>query len=232
MDASRTALRLGADSVTVLYRRSREEMPALDEEVEEALEEGIEMHFLAAPVAAEGNGAVSKLRYVRMELGEADESGRRRPVPVPGSESEIAADHVIVAIGQRANLTFAEGDDRGVVKDNLLSVHPVTQRTAEAPVFAGGDAVTGPLSIIEAVGAGQRAAVAIDVMLGGEGRLREEKVLAEPVRPGESVMDIPRQVPPAHAAGPASGTWEEMALGYATEVACLEGRRCLRCDLE
>ncbi len=218
IDAARVAQRLGAESVTVLYRRGREEMPALDEEVEDAIEEGVEMHFLAAPVAIEGNGHVDHVRCVRMELGDADEQGRRRPLPVPGTETSIAADRVIVAIGQQPDLGLAAGYDGLEVDGRLFRADPVTQRSGESPVFVGGDVVTGPSTIISAIGAGQRAAVAIDRFLGGAGELPPERVLAAAVRPGEAVMAIARQQQPAE--------------GYPRRIACLEAERCLRCDLE
>jgi len=218
IDAARVAQRLGAESVTVLYRRSREEMPALDEEVEEAISEGVEMQFLAAPVAIEGNGRVTHVRCVEMELGDADEQGRRRPIPVPGSESSLAADRVIVAIGQQPDLGLAEGYDGLEVDGRLFRADPVTQRSGESPVFVGGDVVTGPSTIIGAIGAGQRAAVAIDRFLGGAGELPAERVLADAIRPGEAVMAIARHQQPAQ--------------GYQLRIACLEAERCLRCDLE
>jgi len=232
IDAARTARRLGARSVTVLYRRGREEMPALDEEVEGAIVEGVQMHFLAAPVAIEGNGRVSKVRCVRMELGDADEQGRRRPVPVPGSESLIDADHVIVAIGQQPDLGLAEGYAGLEFDGRLFRADPVTQRAGDSPVFVGGDVVTGPSTIIQAIGAGQRAAVAIDRFLGGDGQLPPERVLADPIIPDGSVMGITRQPLPLLSRDELTGAFEELVHGYSSATACLEAQRCLRCDLE
>ena len=232
IDAARTARRLGAESVTVLYRRSREEMPALDEEVEDAIVEGVQMHFLSAPVAIEGNGRVSQVRCVQMQLGEADEQGRRRPIPIADSESLIDADHVIVAIGQQAHLGLAEGYDALEVNGRRFQADPVTQRAGDSPVFVGGDVVTGPSTIIKAIGAGQRAAVAIDTYLGGEGELPPERVLAEPVLPDESVMRITRQALPLLSPEQLTGAFDEIVQGYSSTTACLEAQRCLRCDLE
>jgi NADPH-dependent glutamate synthase beta subunit-like oxidoreductase len=230
IDAARTAIRLGAESVTVLYRRSREEMPALAEEVEDAIVEGVTMHFLSAPVSIEGNGRVAKVRCVEMELGEADEQGRRRPIPVMGSESSIDADRVIVAIGQQADLGLAEGYEGLEVDGRLFRANSVTQRSGESPVFVGGDVVTGPSTIIQAIGAGQRAARAIDMFLGGAGELPAERVLAEAVMPGESAMAITRQ--PLLSPKQLNGAFDEIAQGYSAPIACLEAQRCLRCDLE
>lgn len=232
IDAARTAQRLGAGSVTLLYRRSREEMPALAEEVEDALLEGVRIRLLSAPVAIEGNGRVSKVRCVRMELGEADEQGRRRPIPVPNSESLIDADHVVVAIGQQPDLGLAEGYEGLEVDGRLFRADPVTQRAGGSPAFVGGDVVTGPSTIIQAIGAGQRAAVAIDRFLGGEGRLPPERVLADPVIPDGSVMDIPRQPLPLRSPEQLTGAFDEIPQGYSSPIACLEAQRCLRCDLE
>ena len=232
IDAARTAIRLGAESVTVLYRRSREEMPALAEEVEDAIVEGVKMHFLSAPVSIEGNGRVAKVRCVEMELGKADEQGRRRPIPVPGSESSIDVDRVIVAIGQQADLGLAEGYEGLEVDGRLFRANSVTQRSGESPVFVGGDVVTGPSTIIQAIGAGQRAARAIDMFLGGAGELPAERVLAEAVMPGESAMAINRQPLPLLSPEQLNGAFDEIAQGYSAPIACLEAQRCLRCDLE
>ena len=232
IDAARTAQRLGAGPVTVLYRRSREEMPALAEEVEDAILEGVQIRFLSAPVAIEGNGRVSRVRCVRMELGEADEQGRRRPIPVPNSQSLIDADRVIVAIGQQPNLGLAQGYEGLEVDGRLFRADPVTQRAGGSPVFVGGDVVTGPSTIIQAIGAGQRAAAAIDRFLGGEGQLPPERVLADPVIPDGSVMDIPRQPLPLLSPEQLTGAFDEIPQGYSSPVACLEAQRCLRCDLE
>ncbi|HUU58033.1 MAG TPA: FAD-dependent oxidoreductase, partial [Phycisphaerae bacterium] len=233
IDAARTALRLGADAVTLLYRRSEEEMPAIREEIEEALREGVDMRFLVAPVAIEGSGRVRAVRCAEMTLGDADESGRRRPVPKPGSEVSIPADHVIVAIGQGPELEFAASDGALVVSRGWIQdVDPVTQRSGESDVFAGGDAVTGPSTIVEAIAAGQRAAAAIDVLLGGRGELPPDGGFASRSKPDESEATAPRQ--PVRALSPKQrkGTFDEVLKGYSAKAACAEARRCLRCDLE
>jgi len=232
IDSARVALRLGAQSVTLLYRRSRGEMPAIREEIEEALMEGVEMRFLLAPVTIEGNGRVRAVRCMRMELGEADESGRRRPVPKEGSEVRVEADCVIVAIGQGPRLDFAACDGAVVVSRGRAVVDPVTQRAGEPDVFAGGDAVTGPATIIEAIAAGQRAACAIDSLLGGKGELPPDAGFASPSKPSEDEADVPRRpirrLPPAKR----KGNFDEVLKGYSLQAACAEARRCLRCDLE
>jgi NADH-quinone oxidoreductase subunit F len=232
IDSARSALRLGADSVSLLYRRSREEMPAIREEIEEALLEGVEMQFLVSPIAIEGNGYARAVRIIEMELGEADESGRKRPIPKPGGEMIIEADQVIVAIGQGPELSFAASDGQLVVAKGRISVHPVTQRSGEGNLFAGGDAVTGPATIIEAVAAGQRAAQAIDLFLGGKGELPPARGFPSRSKPGEQEAAAPRQsirgIPP----GKRKGNFMEIFKGYSPQAACAEARRCLRCDLD
>ncbi|MCL5103468.1 MAG: NADH-quinone oxidoreductase subunit NuoF [Armatimonadetes bacterium] len=232
IDAARTAIRLGADSVTVLYRRTREEMPAIPAEIEDALDEGVDIRYLVAPEKIEGDGRVQAVRCVEMELGPADESGRRRPMPKPGSETVVEADHVIVAIGQSPELDFAASDGQLVVSYGRVFVNPVTHRSGNGDVFAGGDAVTGSSTIIEAVAAGQRAARAIDIYLGGKGELPPDRGFAPSEKPTEEDAAAPRQairtLPPEERIR----TFEEVVHDYTAEVACREARRCLRCDLE
>jgi len=231
VDSARTALRLGASSVTILYRRTRDEMPAIRDEIEDAIMEGVDMRFLVAPVAILGDGRVHAVRCAEMTLGDADESGRRRPVPT-GKEVEVQADYVIVAIGQAPELDFASDDGTLVVSRGRMEAHPVTQRSGEGNVFAGGDVVTGPATIIEAIAAGQRAAQAIDVFLGGTGELPPEVPLASRAKPDESVAQIPRQPVEVVPADVRRGNFDEVLKAYSLQTACTEARRCLRCDLE
>jgi len=191
MDCCRTALRLGCDQVICLYRRTRDEAPARLEELEHAEEEGIDFHWLAAPVEVLGDedSKVRGVRVQKMELGEPDLSGRPRPVPIEGSEYEIELDSVIVAIGQGANplLTQAtrelEVDSRG-----RIVTEEVTQMTSIPGVFAGGDIVTGAATVILAMGAGKLAAHSIDsylwgVPMGVEAEAGERAVESESVVP-------------------------------------------------
>jgi 2-oxoacid:acceptor oxidoreductase delta subunit (pyruvate/2-ketoisovalerate family) len=165
LDAARSACRLGAKT-SILYRRSRHEMPAIDEEIEEALEEGVQIEYLVAPVEVlTEKGKVSGLKCTRMELGKPDESGRRRPIPVPGSEHTIEVDTVIPALGQVADLAFLGKDikaerERIVIDDSGATTCP--------PIFAGGDVATGYGTVTHAVGSGKRAALAIDRLLRSE----------------------------------------------------------------
>ncbi|MDU2066383.1 MAG: FAD-dependent oxidoreductase, partial [Sporomusaceae bacterium] len=167
MDAARTALRLGADHSYIVYRRSEEEMPARLEEVHHAKEEGVEFALLTNPQEVMGqDGWVSGLKCVKMELGEPDASGRRRPVEVPGSEFVLDVDVVIIAIGQGPNplvqstTTGLDTDKRGNIVAN-----EETGQTSRDGVFAGGDIVTGAATVILAMGAGKKAAAAMDQYL-------------------------------------------------------------------
>ncbi|MDI7268071.1 MAG: FAD-dependent oxidoreductase, partial [Myxococcota bacterium] len=169
-DSARVALRLGASEVTILYRRGREEMPADDEEIREAAEEGVDIRFLVAPVEAIASGGrVAGLRCRRMELGEPDASGRRRPVPIAGSEHEIPADTVLVAIGQEADFGFLDPQFAGLrTRDGRLRADPETLATEIPGVFAAGDLVTGASTVIAAIAGGKEAAISVDRFLRGE----------------------------------------------------------------
>jgi len=159
MDAMRVCLRLGAEKVHCIYRRSPTECPARAEEVHHAEEEGVEFHWLTNPVAVldDGNGSVRGMRCIRMELGEPDESGRRRPVPVAGSEHDIACDLVVFAIGTNANPIIGQTSRLKLNKRGYIEVDEHLA-TSMVGVFAGGDIVTGAATVIEAMGAGRRAA--------------------------------------------------------------------------
>ncbi len=163
IDAARTALRLGCSEVTIVYRRSRKEMPALPSEVDEAEREGVRMHFLAQPVRIVGkDGKVTGMECLRCELGEPDASGRRKPVPVKGSEFTINADVIVPAVSQEPDVTGL-GQDHGVgiSKWNSVVVDETTLATQVKGIFSGGDAVTGPSSVIKAIAAGHKAAASM-----------------------------------------------------------------------
>lgn len=171
MDSARTALRLGADKVFVIYRRSRTEMPARDEEIEHAEEEGIEFNLLTNPLRYIGdeNGWVREVECIRMELGEPDDSGRRRPVPVEGSEFRIEVDVVVVAIGNSPNPLIPDTTPNlKTQRWGNIEADEETGRTSREGVFAGGDIVTGAATVILAMGAGKKAARAMHKYLMGE----------------------------------------------------------------
>jgi len=170
MDAARSALRLGAESVYLVYRRAREQMPARAEEIENAFEEGVEPHLLTNPIRILGNekGWVKGIECIKMELGEPDASGRRKPVPVAGSEHVIDVDMVIMAIGQGPNpLLTSTTPDLALTKWGNIVADAETCKTSKKGVFAGGDIVTGGATVILAMGAGKKAAKAIDAYLKG-----------------------------------------------------------------
>lgn len=167
MDSARTALRLGADKVYVVYRRTAEEMPARREEVIHAQEEGIEFVFLAAPLEFTGNeqGWLKRVRLQRMELGDPDAGGRRRPVPIEGSEYTLDIGMAVIAIGNGANPLLRDSPGLKFTKRFTLEVDPETLETTSKGIFAGGDIVTGGATVISAMGAGRKAAHSIDQYL-------------------------------------------------------------------
>lgn len=169
MDACRVSLRMGAEHVYCVYRRTKKESPARAEELEHAIEEGVEFHWLTAPVRIIGdeNGRVKGMECIRMELGEPDESGRARPVPIPGSEFFFEVDTVINALGTSANPIIAQTTPGlKLNKRGYIEVDPETQQTSIPGVFAGGDIVTGSATVILAMGAGRKAAQGILKYLG------------------------------------------------------------------
>jgi NADPH-dependent glutamate synthase beta subunit-like oxidoreductase len=176
IDSARTALRLGAKKVTILYRRSREEMPANPWEIQEAEEEGVEIQFLVAPkkIVSE-NGKVSAIECLRMELGEPDETGRRRPIPVEGSEFTVETEAVIMAIGQTPNLVYLPQKVE-ITEERTIATDPFTLETSLPGFFAGGDVALGPATVMEAIIAGKRAAISIDSYLRGQ-PLESTKIL-------------------------------------------------------
>jgi heterodisulfide reductase subunit A len=235
IDAARSALRLGAESVTIVYRRSRAEMPASSWEIEDAEGEGIQFHFLANPIRILGrNGRVTGMECVRMELGEPDESGRRRPIPVEGSEFTLDVDMVIPAIGQTPDLGFMSEGDMGVTRWGTLAADPDTLATGVSGVFAGGDAVSGPATAIKAIAAGKQAARSIHRYLQGEELAGPEEGLA--VVPYEE-LDLRRARKAARAAMPKlahesrTADFSEVELGFTEEQAMAEALRCLNCGI-
>ncbi len=168
MDAARTAMRLGAESVTIVYRRGKEEIPARAEEVRHAMEEGIEFKLLTNPVRIEGDGVVSKMVCVRMELGEPDASGRRSPKEIPGSAFDLECDTVIVALGTKSSPIISESAPELEVSKKGLVIVDEDNKTNLDNVYAGGDNVTGAATVILAMGAGKNAAKAILKMFEGK----------------------------------------------------------------
>lgn len=238
MDAARTCLRLGCSEVHVAYRRTRLEMPANPHEIEEAIEEGVRFHFLAVPVKIGGNnGQVKHMECLQAELGQPDASGRRRPIPIEGSNFIIEAGAVIAAIGQQPDFTqFAEGIPFEITPRNLVMTTPPSTRTNLRDVFAGGDAVTGPATVVQAIAAGKQAARDIDHFLrhsdGASAALRarkREKVAFYPVAASEKA---PAQRLPLSYLDPQERVkgFDLVEVGYSEDFARREAQRCLRCD--
>jgi len=241
VDAARVANRLpGVKDVTIIYRRTRHEMPAYSEEIESALEEGIDIQFLTAPTEITvKDGCITGVNCVKMELGAVDESGRRRPIPIKGSEFIIELDTLISAISEQPDLSFlGENHDFEISGWNTFVVNHETLATNVPGVFAGGDAIRGPSSVIEAMADGKRAAEAIDQYLRNkeiefEYRITRPSVYVEPVKLTiKETLESTRQEPRKLEAGKRSKNFEEVDLGLSKTAAIKEAKRCLRCDLE
>ncbi len=237
MDACRSAVRCGAKSVRVLYRRSRREMPCLMEEVEAAEAEGVRIEFLVAPLRLERKGGTLILTCQRMELGPPDESGRARSLAIPDSHFAVEASCVIAAIGQAVELEPLSSAQLSLSKWGIAA-DPRTLATNLPGVFAGGDAVTGPDLAVRAVAAGKLAAASIDQYLTGKkvigapeavsvvlGKLSEEE-LAVFLR---GIEQAPRAPMPHLPIEKRKTTFEEVELGFSPEAATRESRRCLGC---
>ncbi|MFC1847799.1 NAD(P)-binding protein [Chloroflexota bacterium] len=234
MDAARTALRLGAKEVSIVYRRSRQEMPAAEEEIEEAEEEGIALRYLAAPTRIIGSGgSVGALECVKMELTEPDESGRRRPVPIKGSEFKLDVDMVIPAIGQSSDLSFLGPDGQFEVgRGSTIKTDDVTLETGIPGVFAGGDVVLGPATVIQAVAAGKEVSISIDRYLRGEDlRAGRERDFTEVDVPLEGIEKSARVITPKVSPDERKRDFREVALKFSEEIAKAEAERCLDCGL-
>jgi len=235
IDAARVARRLGS-SVTIVYRRTRDEMPADKAEVVAAEEEGIKIMLLAAPTRVISRGGKIKgIKCIRMKLGKTDASGRPRPVPIRGSQFTLDVDTVIVAVGQAPNLDFL-----GVIgglrltKQGTIAVDPETLETSRPGIFAGGDAVIRMGTAIEAIAAGQRAAIYIDRYLKGEvlkGGPEARSVKASDIKveiPPET-QKVPRQRMPSLPPTERVKSFAEVALGFDQKTAKTEAERCLNC---
>jgi NADH-quinone oxidoreductase subunit F len=241
LDSSRTAVRLGASEVSIFYRRSREEMPVTEVEYDEALAEGVQVNFLVSPTRiANDDWKITGLQCVRMKLGEPDASGRRRPIPVSGSEFFAPADTVIAAVGQAPDLSFLPADSAlERTRWERLAVDANRLVTSVPGVFAGGDFVSGPGMVIEAIAAGRRGAIAIDKYLRGDSSrvemydLKPSVIEEETKTEGEESWEPQfRPEMPHLALKERKGSFQEIELSFSEEKAIQEAKRCLRCDLE
>jgi heterodisulfide reductase subunit A-like polyferredoxin len=235
IDVARSAVRLGAETVNIVYRRTRNEMPAWEEEIQAAEDEGVQITYLSAPQEVlTRDGRVVGLRCIRMELSEPDSSGRKRPIPIPGSEYEIEIDQLVPAIGQRPDLSALE-DITGLTytRWGTTEVDAVTYATERDGVFAGGDLQTGPWVAIGAIGAGKEAAESILRYIEGndmaEGRepVVNENPVYRPIPEDEPVME--RAKMPELPISKRQGNFNEVELGYTEEEGRAEAARCLNC---
>ena len=235
IDAARTAMRLGASEVHLVYRRTRQEMPAQELEIHEAEEEGLRIHALVNPTRIVGNGKVEGLELIRQELGEFDESARRRPNAIEGSEFVLPLDVVIEAIGQSTD-TECVGDCGVTFNRNTTVQVEKNLATTRPGVFAAGDAVLGPATVVEAVAQGNKAAEAIHAYLAGaqaavpaEWHAYDTVPLSWPM---EEYAEAVRAEMPVQAPDVRRNNWKEVELGFPEAQCREECRRCLRCDLE
>jgi NADH-quinone oxidoreductase subunit F len=234
IDTARTAIRLGAESVTVLYRRTREEMPAYAEEIEEAENEGVKIRVLTAPLEIlNWEGLVTGVSCQAMTLGEFDRSGRRRPVAIAEPPFVILADQVITAIGQRLEPAKILGDLQVALnRDGFIAADPHTGRTSLDWLYSGGDAVTGPSSVVEAVAGGERAAVAIDAQFTGAEHAfwQRERACTVPFDPEAESVHYSRAHMELLPVERRRENFNEVEQSWTEQVAVCEARRCLRCD--
>jgi heterodisulfide reductase subunit A-like polyferredoxin len=244
IDTARTALRLGSRDVTIVYRRTRAEMPANEWEIDEALEEGVQLEALTQPVEViSDNGYISAVRCIRMRLGEPDSSGRRRPIPIEGSEFDIPCNALVAAIAQAPEISFLDPDHGlEITRWGTFKVKPDTLETNRPGIFAGGDAAAGPGALIEGIAAGRRGALSIDRYLRGAPLLTPRELQPLPTAKltateieqmlvrGE--VDLhPRVEVPKAPVGDRVGDFREVELCMSEEQALEEARRCLSCGL-
>lgn len=234
VDTARTALRLGSKEVFIVYRRSLEEMPAYREEVEAVEAEGVKIRYLVAPVRViSKSGKLTGVECIQTELGEPDESGRKRPVPVKGSEFVIDAETVILAVGEVPDLSFL-ADKFDVISNKTVKIDPHTLATSISGIFAGGDVVSGPATVIEAIAAGRKAALSMDKYLRGQSLEYEE--------PGPNTISIEdldiagikkrkRQKMPDLPPKKRIQGFKEVELGFTELAALSEADRCLQCGM-
>jgi NADH-quinone oxidoreductase subunit F len=234
IDAARTALRLGAQAVTIAYRRTREEMPAWAEEIEEAQNEGARLRLLTAPVEIViTNGKVSGIECRPMQLGPFDDSGRRRPEAVDGKDFVLEADQVIAAIGQRVDTKEVfNGITLETTSWKTIAINRATGQTSVSWVFCGGDAASGPSSVVEAIAGGERAAVGMDSYLTGESHAfwRRETVTQTAFDPDADPAPYAREKQPALPLEKRKNNFHEVEQCWAEDVAICQAKRCLRCD--
>jgi NADPH-dependent glutamate synthase beta subunit-like oxidoreductase len=244
VDCARTCLRRGYRKVTIIYRRTRSEMPAIAREIAEAQKEGVEFIWLASPVRVlVREGKLAGLECIRMRLGGKDASGRNQPVPLKGSEFELKADLVIAAVGEQPDLEFINQNESSLlVRGGLLQADPATLSTGVPGIFAGGDVVTGPATVIDALAAGRKAAVSIDRYLKNqplEGQENAASPRLESILPQICGVNLPlgstplkkiRVASPLTAISTRQNNFAEVEKGFNRSQAEEEASRCLACE--
>jgi NADH-quinone oxidoreductase subunit F len=239
IDAARTAKRLGKD-VRIFYRRTKKEMPAIAEEVEEAIAEGIKIQYLVAPIRAIAeNGKLGSVEFVKMKLGDFDKSGRPRPVPMEGTEFTMPVDTLVCAISQQPDILSMIGDGQlKISKWNTIETDPATFYTGVDGIFAGGDAVRGPDTVTTALADGKTAAIMIDKYIKGEPLERHYEVTRTITRvdavelTDEEISHITHAEVPVLPVEQRTGNFDEVELCLSEADAVMEAKRCYRCDLE
>ncbi|MCL1982431.1 MAG: FAD-dependent oxidoreductase [Clostridiales bacterium] len=232
IDSARTALRLGAKEVTIIYRRTQAMMPAYKAEVHEAIEEGVKIMELTQPLRFVGrNNRVYKIDCAKMTLGVFDSSGRRKSVAQPGSEFSIEVDTVIPAVSQYADLPFISTNDIGLTPWGTFTVNPDTMMTTMDGVFSGGDVVHGPDTVVQAIADGKLAAKSIDQYLGGRGVLNKgPKIEIDDVFDEDEVVELNRYPLDMLELDKRKHSFEEVVKGYHKLTAMAEAMRCLHCE--
>jgi NADH-quinone oxidoreductase subunit F len=232
VDSARTARRLGAD-VTIVYRRERKDMPAIQEEVEAAEHEGVKFAYLAAPhrIVGDKDGRVCAIEAVRTKLGEFDTSGSRRPVPTD-EVIRIECDTVILAVGEKVDPDFCKASGLKIKDTGTLEVDRYSLETSRERFYAGGDLITGASNVSNAMGIGKKAARNIDKRLMGLERAASlipdfTYQMEPPESPSESARHVPAEVPAAQRVQ----SYSEVSLGLTAAAAVEETARCLRCDI-
>jgi NADPH-dependent glutamate synthase beta subunit-like oxidoreductase len=233
LDAVRTAKRLGAEEACIIYRRTMDEMPANADEIKEAQDEGIPIHVLTQPVQfIAKNGRIGSVQCVKMELGTPDESGRRMPEPISGTEFEIEVDEVITALGQESDWACLTAECSCQLTDwGTMNVDSITYQSDDPDIFSGGDAVSGPRTVIEAIAAGKEAAISIDRFMRGydlrEGR--EKPLIAVEGAPKKGFHPSKRSQMPSLRPEERILNFEEVQLGLSEQAVIEEAKRCLSC---
>ena len=244
IDAARCALRLGVEEVVIAYRRSREEMPANSWEIDDAEKEGVRLRLLTQPIeVVSENGHIAGVRCIRMRLGEPDESGRRRPIPVEGSEFVIETDALIAAVAQAPEISFLKPDHGlDISRQGTFVVNPRTLETSRPGVFAGGDSARGPGALIQAIADGRRAALSIDRYLRGVTLLTPRELLPLPLvhLTDNEIVELSRvaevntgsrEIMPSAPVQERIRDFREVELGLTEQQARAEALRCLRCGI-